>query len=78
MTECTHQREVRDWIDEYVDDWGTTIPGEWQYSMQSTTEDLDIGRFQCTQCKKVMYYTGLWRDFFEKGVPCPGSDRVRR
>lgn len=44
----------------------------------STTEDIDVGRFRCTQCKLVMYYTGLWKDFYEKGVPCAGSERVRR
>lgn len=48
------------------------------YVEEHTTEDLDIGRFRCTQCGLVMYYTGLWREFHENGTPCPGSDLVRR
>lgn len=43
---------------------------------RGTYEDIDIGRFKCTQCGEVGYYTGHWRDFFEKGIPCFGSDRV--
>lgn len=37
------------------------------------TEDLDVARFRCLKCGKIGYYTGLWADFFEKGIPCPGS-----
>jgi len=42
--------------------------------VESTTEDLDIGCYRCTQCGEVLYYTGLWRAFHEQGVPCPGSE----
>ena len=45
---------------------------------QSTTEDIDTGRFRCTQCGLVMYYTGLWKNFYEKGIPCPGSESIKR
>jgi hypothetical protein len=44
---------------------------------RNTYEDIDIGRFRCTQCNEVGYYTGHWREFFEKGTPCFGSDRVQ-
>ena len=37
-------------------------------------KDIDIGRFQCTQCGEVMYYTGAWQKFHEEGTPCLGSD----
>ena len=33
----------------------------------STTEDIDVGRYKCTQCGHVMYYTGLWREHWEGG-----------
>jgi hypothetical protein len=72
---CTHTRwqSQPDYYDDYNDLY---VP---QPSIEvSTTEDIDIGRFRCTQCGHVMYYTGRWRDFFEKGKPCPGSERVRR
>lgn len=48
---------------------------EWVTISESTNVDLDVGRFRCTQCGKTGYYTGLWKDFFEKGIPCSGSDR---
>lgn len=41
----------------------------------STTVDLDIGRYQCTQCKEIMYYTENWKNFWEKGEPCLGSSQ---
>lgn len=71
---CTHIKYVR-------------VPGEiCRYTDEQlpdtveevrTTEDLDTGRFRCTQCGKVMYYTGLWRNFYERGIPCPGSELVK-
>ena len=71
---CDH-RATR-WVDGGTDDWtGEQLdPVEQTYS---TTEDIDTGRFRCTRCGKVMYYTGLWRDFWEKGIPCAGSERVK-
>ena len=71
---CDH-RATR-WVDGGTDDWtGERLdPVEQTYS---TCEDIDTGRFRCRQCGKVMYYTGLWRDFWEKGVPCAGSERVK-
>ena len=76
---CTHEAPTRAvWMDVEVSPWGdmeaqwVAVPGE------SYCVDLDTGRYQCTRCKKVMYYTGLWRDFYEKGIPCSGSDSVSR
>ena len=72
---CTHTRWVYD--PPYEDDW----TGEWitpEPRQVSTSVDIDIGRFRCAQCGEVGYYTGLWRDFHENGIPCPGSDGVRR
>lgn len=38
--------------------------------------DLDWGRYQCTRCAEVRYYTGSWKDYWERGIPCPGSSLV--
>lgn len=62
---CTHSIERSRWVE--TDYFGDPIPGEWQYWTESTTEDIDLGRFRCTQCGKVMYYTGLWREHHEGG-----------
>lgn len=78
---CTHTTKRDRWIPPSDDcgpgDWGYE-PGHWEYETVSTTEDIDAGRFKCTQCNLVMYYTGLWRDFWEKGIPCSGSEKVKR
>lgn len=75
---CTHQVDRQQWVPGYEDDWGTWIDSHYEYTTVSTTEDIDIGRYRCTQCREVMYYTGSWRKFYEEGVPCSGSDLVRR
>ncbi len=50
---------------------------EWQNGEErSTTEELQWGRFRCTQCGHVMYYTGLWKKYWEEGIPCAGSSLV--
>ena len=61
-----------------VSPWGDTEPQIVQVGGESTQEDLDIGRFNCTQCGEVGYYTGQWKRFFEEGIPCAGSDRIDR
>jgi hypothetical protein len=72
---CQHTRGK--WVQGGTDDWtGEDLPDV--YIEESTTEDIDTGRFRCTQCGLVMYYTGQWKDFYEKGIPCSGSDRVKR
>jgi hypothetical protein len=62
---CNHQRSVSIWHDEFENDWGYTEPGHWEYTTVQTTEDIDIGRYRCTQCGEVMYYTGTWRKHWE-------------
>ena len=44
----------------------------------STFEDFDVGRMKCSICGKIEYYTGHWKDFWEKGIPCLGSDKFKR
>lgn len=66
MTTCTHTRERATWVPEEEHFYGVE-PGHWVYETVSTTEDIDTGRFRCTQCGEVMYYTGLWRQHWEGG-----------
>lgn len=44
----------------------------------SAMEDIDTGRMKCTICGAIEYYTGQWKDFWEKGIPCLGSDKFKR
>lgn len=42
---------------------------------RSTFVDIDTGRMKCSLCGEIDYYTGRWRDFWEKGIPCLGSEK---
>jgi len=77
MAECTHTRETSKWVTT-IDDWYGGETSEWVYNTEYTTVDIGVGAFQCTQCKKVRYYTGSWREFYEEGKPCSGSDYSER
>lgn len=70
-TTCSHQAQRSEWIDPFVNDWGVEEPGEWKYSVESTTEDVDLHRYRCTQCGKIFYYSGRARDFYEKSIESP-------
>lgn len=60
--------ELNDWTGEYED----------RVYERSTYEDISRGRFRCTQCGHIGYYTGLWKKYYEEGIPCPGSEGVKR
>lgn len=55
---------------------GEPQPDVW--IVEFTYRDLDVGRFECTQCHEVFYYTGHWRNYHERGIPCAGSEGVKR
>lgn len=78
MVTCTHTRKTERWLESFVNDWGDEEGGEWVYETVNTTVDIDVGRYKCTQCNLVMYYTGHWRNYHEKGIPCFGSEKVKR
>lgn len=65
---CTHTRDTSRWVED--DDWyeNCTATGHWEYDSVSTTVDLDLHRYQCTQCKEIFYYSGRARDYYEKGI----------
>lgn len=75
---CTHRMPARyELQDVEVSPYGDTETQWVALGGKSAMQDLDIGRFRCALCGDIGYYTGLWRDFYEKGIPCPGSDLVR-
>lgn len=58
---CTHTQRTPD---VYVED--PDLGSYWEYGHEeSTTEDIDIGRYRCTQCGQIFYYTGRWREIWE-------------
>ena len=63
---CTHQRTTERWVT--TDYFGEEIDGEWEYNTVSTTVDIDLHRYKCTQCGEIMYYSGRARDYYEKGI----------
>ena len=65
---CSHTYEKSEWIEELVNDWGDTEPGHWHYSTQSSTVDIDLHRYKCTQCGEIFYYSGRARQYHEDGV----------
>ena len=72
---CNHKREKSTWVNEYHDDWGTLVDGHWEYETESTCVDLDLHRYQCTQCREVLYYSGAAKDYYETGVDRKGLFR---
>lgn len=76
---CRHYKpDVWVWDDVEVGLFGETEAQLVNIGGESACEDIDTGRFRCTLCGEVMYYTGQWRKFYEEGIPCAGSDRVQR
>jgi hypothetical protein len=67
---CNHERTTERWVTQ--DYFGEEIDGEWQYDTVSTTVDIDLHRYKCTQCGQVMYYSGAAREYYETGVDRKG------
>jgi hypothetical protein len=66
---CDHQRTTKQWVGEdyWYDDCSSYHTGEWVYETVSTTVDIDLHRYKCTQCGEVMYYSGRARQYHEEG-----------
>jgi hypothetical protein len=62
---CAHTKTT--WIEGYIDTW-TGEQEEGHPEEVFTFEDIDTGRYRCTQCGLVMYYTGNWKAHHE-GTP---------
>jgi hypothetical protein len=63
---CAHET-IEDVYVEVDDGYGGTYP-EWQQRVTRHTVDIDTGRYRCTRCGEVMYYTGTWRQHWTGGV----------
>lgn len=67
---CSHQRTQSHWVTR--DYFGEETEGQWEYETIHTTEDIDLHRYRCTQCKEIMYYSGAAREYYETGVDRKG------
>ena len=67
---CSHQRTQSRWVT--TDYFGEETEGQWEYTTESTTIDLDTHRYKCTQCGEIMYYSGSAREYYETGVDRKG------
>ncbi len=67
---CNHERTTSRWVTR--DYFGEEIDGVWEYNTVSTTVDIDLHRYKCTQCGLVMYYSGAAREYYETGVDRKG------
>jgi hypothetical protein len=63
---CNHTIETSRWVT--TDYFGEEIDGEWEYKTESTTVDIDLHRYKCTQCGEIMYYSGRARQYYEEGI----------
>lgn len=75
MSSCDHK--TGRWVPGPVDE-ETGEPGPECWEEDYLYEDIDTGRYRCTRCGEVFYYTEHWRAFYQEGKPCLGSDRVKR
>jgi hypothetical protein len=67
---CSHTKTKQTWVT--TDYWGEETEGEWESETVSTTVDLDLHRYKCTQCGEVMYYSGAAKEYYETGVDRKG------
>lgn len=44
---------------------------DWESTTESTMVDLDLHRYQCTQCREIFYYSGRAKEFHENGIASP-------
>jgi hypothetical protein len=65
---CNHAASHWVWQD---DPWHPD-GGEEVLVSEDTVQDLDLHRYQCTQCGEIMYYSGRARDYYERGILSPG------
>lgn len=61
---CSHTEEKAYWVED--DFWGDGH-GWWEYETKGTYEDIDLGRYRCTRCYEIFYYTGKWKEHHEGG-----------
>lgn len=62
---CKHEQSRSYWVPYDPDD---ESQGYWDTETISTTEDIDIHRYRCTQCNPVMYYSAASQLYYETGI----------
>jgi hypothetical protein len=68
VKECSHTREVSGHWEDYCDDFTGESDDMWIDGYEeSTTVDIDLHRYKCTQCNKVMYYSFRAKEYYEDG-----------
>ncbi len=50
--------------DDYVEEASNWVPAH----TKDTSVDIDTHRYKCTQCGKIMYYSGAARSYYEDGT----------
>lgn len=70
---CQHKQTYHSWVPK-EDYYTGEVNYEWETAEVYTTVDLDdhfsgqAYRYQCTQCHKVMYYSGAARRYYEEDI----------
>ena len=60
---CTHSIETE--VDKGYEDYDGVWQADWQTTSKSTTVDIDLHRYKCTQCGQIFYYSSKARAHFE-------------
>jgi hypothetical protein len=64
---CKHEYTKSVYVEE--ENWYSgEVEGRWEYTTVSSTVDIDLHRYKCTQCDEIFYYSGRARDYYEKGI----------
>lgn len=64
---CSHTRYERNFY--YEENWYTGEMEETEeYVEVSAEQDIDLHRYQCTLCGRIGYYSGVAKNFYEKGI----------
>lgn len=67
MSDCRHERRIEGGAPVY-DPWDPDVVMYYEPDkVEGTWEDIDTGRYRCTQCKEVFYYSGYWKEFHTGG-----------
>lgn len=51
------------------------VEGRWIEEQICLSVDISIGACKCTRCGKIEYYTGAWREYYEKNPSALSESR---
>lgn len=77
---CTHTRRVpAEWIEVSDDPHYDGVGGYWEEGHEvNTTVDIDLHRYKCTLCSKIMYYSNAARKHYEYGEDNVVAESIKR